>query len=291
MGFGAEATGGAGGQLCIVSSTDNDGPGTLRNCIEGAEGPTWVRFAIDGDIRLRTPVALPSHMTIDGREHYIRLFGHGFELHDVSNVIVTNIIFKEGNDGGDNDAIQIKHGAHDIWIHHVSLSNYGDGLIDITRAATDVTISWCKFSNHRKVMLIGSDPDQTDDRNIRVTLHHNWFKRTNSRHPRLRFGKVHAFNNYYDRWGGYAIGCSQDGECVSEANIFRADDDRTAITRRVGDDSRRGHVRSTNDRRRNGAEISEGGDVFSPADFYAYDVEDANDGLSDRIEDNAGWQR
>ena len=180
VGFGAEATGGAGGQLCIVSSTDNDGPGTLRNCIEGAEEPTWVRFAIDGDIRLRTPVALPSDMTIDGREHYIRLFGHGFELHDVSNVIVTNIIFKEGNDGGDNDAIQIKHGAHDIWIHHVSLSNYGDGLIDITRAATDVTISWCKFSNHRKVMLIGSDPDQTDDRNIRVTLHHNWFKRTNS---------------------------------------------------------------------------------------------------------------
>ena len=104
----------------------------------------------------------------------------------------------------------------------MSLSNYGDGLIDITRAATDVTISWCKFSNHRKVMLIGSDPDQTDDRNIRVTLHHNWFKRTNSGHPRLRFGKVHAFNNYYDRWGDYAIGCSQDGECVSEANIFRA---------------------------------------------------------------------
>ena len=30
VGFGAEATGGAGGQLCVVSSTDNDGPGTYH---------------------------------------------------------------------------------------------------------------------------------------------------------------------------------------------------------------------------------------------------------------------
>ena len=139
-------------------------------------------------------------------------------------------------------------------------------------------------------MLIGADPDDTADSDIRVTLHHNWFRETNSRHPRLRFGKVHAFNNLYDEWGSYAIGCSQLGECYSEANIFEAAENTRAILRRIGEDEHNGKVKSVNDRRVNDAEISTGGTVFTPSDLYGYQAESASSDLADRLRDDAGWQ-
>lgn len=286
IGFGAGATGGQGGAVCLVATLEDSGEGSLRNCLEQVSQPTWVRFEVDGDIHLQSPITVPSNVTVDGRDRYVRIYDEGFHIHGVSNVIITNLIFKEGND----DAIQLKHAARNIWIHHVSLSNYTDGLIDITRGATDVTISWCKFSMHRKVMLIGADPDHTSDSDIRVTLHHNWFRETNSRHPRLRFGKVHAFNNLYDEWGSYAIGCSQLGECYSEANIFEAGGNTSAILRRVGEDEHNGKVISVNDRRVNDAEISTGGTVFTPSDFYGYQAESASADLADRLREDAGWQ-
>ena len=290
LGFGAAASGGQGGSICSVTSLDDIGPGTLRECAENSQTPTWIRFEIDGDITLLSPINLRSNTTIDGRNHYIRLYGEGLILSNVSNIIITNIIFKEGTGGDSNDALKIIDSTHTVWVHHVSFSNYGDGLLDITRQATDITVSWCKFSNHRKVMLISASPETTEDAVIQVTIHHNWFKKTNSRHPRLRFGKVHAFNNYFDAWGHYGMGCSQLGQCYSEANVFEADDDTDAIIKRVGEDTSNGKVKSVNDLLLNGANIQENGTVFTPSDFYMYNAERASQTLADQISERAGWQ-
>ncbi|KAF3583079.1 hypothetical protein DY000_02036023 [Brassica cretica] len=54
-------------------------------------------------------------------------------------------------------------------------------------------------------MLIGADPSHVDDRCIRVTVHHCFFDGTRQRQPRLRFGKVHLYNNYTRNWGIYAV--------------------------------------------------------------------------------------
>ena len=116
---------------------------------------------------------------------------------------------------------------------------------------------------------------------------------TSSRHPRIRFGKVHAFNNYYDRWQLYGIGCSQLAECYSERNIFEAEDGETnAIVTQVGEDPERGSVISVNDWTLNGAQINERntGSVFRPSDYYSYSAESSRDSLSDAIQNNAGWQ-
>jgi pectate lyase len=67
-----------------------------------------------------------------------------------------------------------------------------------TRASTDVTVSWNKFEEHNKVMLIGASPEHLSDVTIRVTVHHNHFLRTVQRHPRVRYGRVHVFNNLYE---------------------------------------------------------------------------------------------
>jgi pectate lyase len=73
-----------------------------------------------------------------------------------------------------------------------------DGLVDITNASDGVTVSWNRFFDHDKVMLIGSsDNAPTDVGRLRVTLHHNHFENVGQRTPRVRYGQVHVYNNYY----------------------------------------------------------------------------------------------
>jgi pectate lyase len=61
-------------------------------------------------------------------------------------------------------------------------------------------------------MLIGADPTHVDDRCIRVTIHHCFFDGTTQRHPRLRFGKVHLYNNYTRNWGIYAVAAGVEAQ-------------------------------------------------------------------------------
>lgn len=290
VGYGRNATGGFGGAVCMVSNLADAGAGSLRACAE-SPGPLWIRFAVSGDINLGSMIQVASDKTIDGRGAAIRIRNRGLRLSAVRNVIIHNIRFDDG--GGENeDALQIINGTQDVWVDHVTFEDFTDGLLDVTVGATNVTVSWCRFRDHDKVMLIGSSVDHVEDEAIRVTLHHNWFDGTNQRHPRLRYGKVHVFNNYYRSWGAYGIGASQRGEVRSQRNIFEAGGNRDAITTQVGDDPEAGRVRSDNDRRVNGASISEreADAVFEPGDDYPYVMEAADDALRDRIRGGAGWR-
>ncbi|GFP96210.1 probable pectate lyase 13 [Phtheirospermum japonicum] len=79
-----------------------------------------------------------------------------FRLKEYEHVISCNLMF-EGGRGHDVDGIQIKPNSSHIWIDHCSLSNFDNGLIDITRGSTKITISRCHFANHDKTMFIGAD--------------------------------------------------------------------------------------------------------------------------------------
>lgn len=70
----------------------------------------------------------------------------------------------------------------------------------------------CYFAQHDKTMLIGADPSHVGDRCIRVTIHHCFFDGTRQRQPRLRFGKVHLYNNYTRNWGIYAVCASVESQ-------------------------------------------------------------------------------
>ncbi len=73
-----------------------------------------------------------------------------------------------------------------------------DGLVDITNASDRVTVSYNRFVNHDKTMLIGSSDNAPGDvGRLRVTLHHNLFENIGQRAPRLRYGQLHVYNNYY----------------------------------------------------------------------------------------------
>lgn len=290
VGYGRATTGGAGGTVCHVTGLGDAGPGTLRDCATRS-GATWVVFDLSGDISLRSMIGVASDKTIDGRGRKVRIRGYGLRIAGVRNVILENLLFDDGA-GSNEDAIQIIDGAQNVVVDHCTLSDFTDGLLDITRGATDVTVSWNRFTDHDKVMLIGASPGDTGDTVIRVTLHHNAFIDTTQRHPRLRYGRVHALNNYFKNWKSYGIGASQEGQVLSEANIYEAGKNRTAVQAQVGDDPKPGRVRSSGDWKLGGASVQErdASKVWNPRDSYPYTAEKADAALRTRVSTGSGWQ-
>lgn len=280
MGFGGKVTGGAGGVVCEVTSLEDSGPGSLRECVQNL-GPVWVRFSVSGEIRLRSELELGSNMTLDGRGASITIIGE-LVLAGVDNVVVHNLKVTDSPE----DAIQIREGSTNVWLDHLDLSDSVDGLVDITQGSTDVTVSWTRFSDHDKVMLLGIDGDHTQPAS--VTIHHCFFDGTGQRHPRLRFGKVHMFNNYLRNWYHYGVASSDGGQTLSEANIYEAGDDTRAVLTHMGGDAQEGAVRSVDDLALEGAVITQRApeSVFTPP--YAYQLEAATTSLADTIATQAG---
>jgi pectate lyase len=108
-----------------------------------------------------------------------------------------------------------------------------DGLLDITNASDLVTVSWNRFLNHDKTSLIGSSDSATADRGkLRVTFHHNLYDGIQQRAPRVRFGQVHVYNNYYkiERLPHYQYswGVGVESAIYAENNFFKTDDPVTA---------------------------------------------------------------
>lgn len=102
--------------------------------------PLWIVFEVSGTIELKSYLNVSSYKTIDGRGQRIKLTGKGLRLKECEHVIISNLEF-EGGRGPDVDAIQIKPHSKHIWIDRCSLQDYVDGLIDITRESTDITVS------------------------------------------------------------------------------------------------------------------------------------------------------
>jgi pectate lyase len=151
-------------------------------------------------------------------------------LDGASNSIVRNLTFADahdcfpawsptdgatGNWNSQFDMMSVRRSTN-VWVNHNSFSDgdhpdseqpiyFGrpfqvhDGALDITHTSDLVTVSYNRFSNHDKTMLIGStdNPAGGDPGRLRVTLHHNVFDGVGQRAPRVRFGQVDVYNNLY----------------------------------------------------------------------------------------------
>ncbi|KAL9235668.1 hypothetical protein vseg_010410 [Gypsophila vaccaria] len=298
-GFGREAVGGVHGPLYHVTTLADDGPGSLRAACRKKE-PLWIVFEVSGTIELNSYLTVSSYKTIDGRGQKIKFTGKGLRLKECEHVIICNLHF-EGGRGHDVDGIQIKPNCRHIWIDRCSLRDYEDGLIDITRASTDITISRCHFSRHDKTILIGADASNIEDRCIRVTIHHCFFDGTRQRHPRVRYGKVHLYNNYTRDWGIYAVCASVESQIYSQNNIYEAGKKKAAFlhyTEKAADKEceATGCVISEGDVFLSGAlpgarPLANGESVFHPSEFYdTWTVEPPTDSLKHILQHCTGWQ-
>ncbi len=169
---------------------------------------------------------ISSNKTIIGMNANAKVTGGGFAIKNgANNIIIRNLIFEKCSP----DAIGIEYYSHHIWIDHCDFSSDGnhvsaiyDGLLDIRRGSDYVTVSWNKFHDHKKVSLVGDGDDNGgyDIGHLKVTYHHNWFYNSNQRHPSLRFGTGHIYNNYYNNFNDHAINSRCSAEVVAESNYF-----------------------------------------------------------------------
>jgi pectate lyase len=212
----------------------------------------------------RVRIRIGSNTTIVGLDKHATIRGGWFDIRGTpnvpgsrTNIIVRNLNFEDTYDcfpawaptdgalGSWNalyDSISLRDSDH-VWIDHNTFKDvetaddklphyFGvlyqvhDGLLDITNASNYVTVSWNRFENHDKVMLIGSSDSAAADRGkLKVTLHHNLFEDLGQRAPRVRFGQVHVYNNYYKISNPenyvYSWGVGIESATYAENNFFR----------------------------------------------------------------------
>ncbi|TKY55787.1 pectate lyase 4 [Spatholobus suberectus] len=214
VGYVGKMTNNIGKDLIRYKVTDpSDDPinpklGTLRYGASRIQGKVWITFQKDMHIRLEKPLLISSFTTIDGR---------GINVHIVDNACL--MIYKVQVDG---DAIRLVT-ASKIWIDHNTFYDCQDGLLDVTRGSTNVTISNNWFREQNKVMLLGHNDGYVRDKDMKVTVVYNYFgPNCHQRMPRIRHGYAHVANNLYMGWVQYAIGGSMEPSLKSESNLFIA---------------------------------------------------------------------
>ncbi|WP_191015973.1 pectate lyase family protein [Treponema zioleckii] len=180
--------------------------------------------------------------------------GGMINISSVSNVAIRNLTIQdaydpfphhEANDGYNAqwDCVVIQGSSSNIWIDHNTfkdsmglsyVSTNGstsekwqtyDGLCDMKGSIKNIVISYNKFQDHDKTMLIGSSDSDGSNSTRTITLHHNYFYNCGQRLPMVRNTRLHLFNNYYDASSPtytqqYAVGVRKNALIVAENNYF-----------------------------------------------------------------------
>ncbi|MCY7854626.1 pectate lyase [Bacillus spizizenii] len=208
--------------------------------------------------KARVMVDIPANTTIVGSGTNAKIVGGNFQIKS-DNVIIRNIEFQDaydyfpqwdptdgssGNWNSQYDNITINGGTH-IWIDHCTFNDgsrpdstspkyfgrkyqHHDGQTDASNGANYITMSYNYYHDHDKSSIFGSSDSKTsDDGKLKITLHHNRYKNIVQRAPRVRFGQVHVYNNYYegstsssDYAFSYAWGIGKSSKIYAQNNVI-----------------------------------------------------------------------
>ena len=203
---------------------------------------------------------IPSNTTIVGAGPDSSITGAALRINRAENVIFRNLTVRDaadcfpawdptdgatGNWNSEYDLLQIINGSTRVWVDHNHFTDapnldsaqptyFGrpyqvhDGAVDVTNGSDLVTMSYNRFSEHDKLLLIGSTDSTTrgDVGKLRVTIHHNVFQNVGQRAPRVRYGQVDVYNNHFKTSAdsevpyGYTFGAGVESHLYAEANAF-----------------------------------------------------------------------
>jgi pectate lyase len=191
---------------------------------------------ITGAITLNGRIRVGSNKSILGASANAGITrGGGLLLESVRNVIIRGIrcsFVREPNDCVEvSRTTNVWIDQNEFWSDMNNGRDFYDGLVDVVRGSDFVTISWNRFRNHYKVMLVGNSDDAaaTDRGRLRISLQGNWFQNVNSRIPSLRFGTGHIWNNLFENVGASTINSRMGAQVFVENNVF-VNARRTIIT-------------------------------------------------------------
>ncbi|MEA3401828.1 MAG: PKD domain-containing protein [Armatimonadota bacterium] len=204
-GFGAEATGGRGGQVVEVTRLDDPvpgEPGTLRYALEEVSGPRIIVFRVGGVIELNEPLLNSSRKNWGPYESDITIAGQTAPGDGIvikgglavrSNCIIRYLRIRQG-EVGMGDCLEMK-GYNNI-VDHCSFSWAGDELVGYHRTlpkdsidpvpARHVTVQWCVLSESMKALLAWYAHQSS--------IHHNLFAHNGMRNP--------VFQDRFNQGGG-----------------------------------------------------------------------------------------
>jgi pectate lyase len=217
-GYAAGTTGGAGGSAISVS--------TAAAFKTAATSSARSIITVSGNLNVGE-VRVTSNKTIIGANASATLNGN-LLLKGVTNIIIQNLNITNPSGVGSSDGMEITNASTKIFVTKCTFTDCKDGELDIKRQSTNITVSWCRFryvnqTSHNFANLIGHSDSFTGDRGfLRVTMHHNWYDNgCKERMPRVRFGQVHCYNNFYGAAGAnYCVGLGDESQVLLQNCYF-----------------------------------------------------------------------
>ncbi|MFG3498777.1 pectinesterase family protein [Streptomyces sp. NPDC047928] len=225
-------------------------------------------------------IKVASDKTIVGSGTAGHIVGGGFFLgQGVHNVIIRNLTIRDSYQGiwndkdHDFDAVQMD-GAHHVWIDHNDLRNMADGLIDVRKDSTYVTVSWNRLSNNNKTFGIGWTPNVVTD----ITIHHNWLRETEQRNPSTdNAAHAHLYNNYLQDDTGTGITTSYGNYSRGKTRMVLENSYFQGLKNPVIKDGTAALVQRGNVFSGTSGRNESGGTAFDPKAYYAYTLDKAAD--------------
>ncbi|MEU0205196.1 pectinesterase family protein [Streptomyces canus] len=225
-------------------------------------------------------IKVQSDKTIVGAGTSGQIVGGGFFLGSgVHNVIIRNLTIRDAYQGvwndkeHDFDAIQMD-GAHHVWIDHNDLRHMADGLIDVRKDSTYVTVSWNKLSQDNKAFGIGWTENVVTD----ITIHHNWIRETEQRNPSTdNAAHAHLYNNFLEDVAGTDINSSYGNYSRGATRMVLENSYFQGFKNPVIKDSTASIVQKGNTFVGTSGRNESGGTAFDPKTYYAYTLDKTAD--------------
>ncbi|KAL4735613.1 pectin lyase fold/virulence factor [Aspergillus similis] len=215
-GFGANAVGGRGGDVYVVTNLEDSGEGSLRDAV--SETDRIVVFAVGGVINIEDRIVVSKRVTILGQTapgDGITVYGNGWSFSNADDAIVRYIRIRMGR-GGDSgkDGITIAEGSNMIF-DHVSVSWGRDETFSISGTAENITVQDSIIAQGLETHSCGGLM-QTDGG---VSLFRNLYIDNKTRNPKVK-GVNEFTNNVVYNWGGGGGYIAGDSSGQSYANII-----------------------------------------------------------------------
>jgi pectate lyase len=221
-GFGANATGGRGGDVYVVTNLDSSGPGSFYQGVTTipSSGRTIV-FAISGEIHLAGGIKTRitgNKLTIAGQTAP----GDGILLRDGTlrisgdNIVLRHLRFRHGKEGSGGDCIDLDSNCENAILDHVSMAfGTDENISSFKRPPDNLTMQWSLNAWGLETHSCGGLWDQNH-----ATCHHSLWAHNHTRNPKARPGGLLEWtNNVTFDWDiGFIMGDS-DTPADWKANV------------------------------------------------------------------------
>ena len=227
-GFGANAPGGRGGSVYIVTNLNDAGPGSFRDAV--SQPNRYVVFAVGGVIRINSRIPVASNLTIAGQTapgEGITIYGNGLSFSNANNTVTRYLRIRMGVVGDSGaDAVTIAQGDNMIF-DHVSVSWGRDETFSISGTASNVTVQDSIIAQGLHSHSAGGLMETSGGVSIVRCLYID----NTTRNPKVK-GVNEFVNNVVYNWGtggGYILGDSAGQSFVNVIENYYINGPSTGI--------------------------------------------------------------